>query len=123
MTDIFQIDGKNGEDRPDGKASRFLPGDTLASMNMWGFSHTIFDAMDKGFAAFLDKHGGERKSEFYITTFMDSLIQNQTEKVKVIDTDSEWFGVTYQEDKPLVVDSIARRVASGIYPSPLWAKV
>ncbi|MGK0188919.1 MAG: dTDP-glucose pyrophosphorylase [Verrucomicrobiales bacterium] len=121
LTDIYQVEGRNGENRPAGGLPRALPGDTLASMNMWGFSHTIFDAMEAGFASFLDDRGSELKSEFYITTFMDSLIQSQAEKVRVLDTDSAWFGVTYQEDKPIVVRSIAQLVDRGIYPSPLWS--
>jgi dTDP-glucose pyrophosphorylase len=120
LTDIYQVERKNGENRPEGGTRRPLPGATLASMNMWGFSEAIFAALEEEFAVFLEEHGAEAKSEFYITTFMDTLIKHGSEKVRVLDTNSAWFGVTYQEDKPIVVESIARLVADGAYPSSLW---
>ncbi|MCB1096720.1 MAG: nucleotidyltransferase [Verrucomicrobiae bacterium] len=120
LTDIYQAEGQNGENRPQGGEPRPLPGATLASMNMWGFSETIFAAMEEEFGIFLKQHGDEPNSEFYITTFMDTLIKDGREKVRVLDTNSDWFGVTYQEDKPIVVQSIAQLVESGAYPSSLW---
>lgn len=120
LTDIYQIEGQNGENRPVGAPVRHLPGQTLASMNMWGFSPTVFDAMEEDFARFLTAKGNELKSEYYITTFMDTMIQEGRERVRVLDTDSDWFGVTYQDDKAVVVESIAKLVSQGVYPSPLW---
>ena len=122
LTDIFRVEGSegDGENRPDNGTPRLLPGTTLASMNMWGFSHQIFDAMEDEFLRFLGERGAELKSEFYITTFMDTLIKNGSERVRVLETDSAWFGVTYQDDKPVVIESIQNLVAQGIYPSPLW---
>ena len=120
LTDIYKVEGGHGENRPQNGDVRALPGETLASMNMWGFSADIFRSMEHEFEVFLRERGTDQKSEFYVTTFMDSLIKRGREKVRVLDTESAWFGVTYQEDKPVVVKSIARLVAAGGYPSPLW---
>ena len=120
LTDIFKTDTGGGENRPADGAARSLSGDGLASMNMWGFSEGIFESMEPEFERFLREHGHENGSEFYITTVMDSLIRAGREQVRVLDTDSRWFGVTYKEDKPLVVAAISGLVDAGVYPKTLW---
>jgi dTDP-glucose pyrophosphorylase len=120
LTDIFTTPGGDGENRPHGGQSKLLAGDVLASMNMWGFSNEIFATMESEFEAFIKAYGALPTSEFYITTVMDSLIGAGKEQVKVLGTDSNWFGVTYQEDKPVVVNSMRELVARGDYPERLW---
>jgi hypothetical protein len=89
------------------------------SMNFWGFTRSFFDQIEEHFTTFLTEKGGEQKSECYIPTVVDDLIRHEKADCRVLDTTSSWFGVTYPEDKPHVVASIAKLVEKGEYPSPL----
>lgn len=96
-----------------------IPDRCPVSMNFWGFTRPFFDQLEEHFTAFLREKGGEQKSECYIPTVVDDLIRRGTADCRVLETTSSWFGVTYPEDKPHVVASIAKLVAAGAYPSPL----
>ncbi len=89
------------------------------SMNFWGFTRAYFDQLEEHFIEFLKEKGGELKSECYIPTVVDDLIRRGVADCRVLDTSSSWFGVTYPDDKPHVVDSIATLIQNGAYPSPL----
>jgi len=89
------------------------------SMNFWGFTVEYFAQLEEHFIAFLKEKGGEQKSECYIPTVVDDFIRQGRADCRVLDTTSSWFGVTYPDDKPHVVESIAKLVAAGDYPSPL----
>lgn len=89
------------------------------SMNFWGFTRSFFGELEEHFTAFLREKGGEQKSECYIPTVVDDLIRREKADCLVLDTTSSWFGVTYPDDKPHVVASIARLTEAGEYPSPL----
>lgn len=106
---------------PDGDDHSTLDENSLVSMNMWGFLPSYFTFCDQLFREFLDTEGEKLTSEFYIPTLIDKLIKDITLKVKVIDTESDWFGVTYQEDKPFVMDKITQLIESGVYPHNLWS--
>lgn len=95
--------------------------DSLVSMNYLCFDPSFIDVCEEQFGEFLDKHGNEPKSEFYIPTATKHFIQSGKGVVKVIPTSAKWFGVTYKEDAPGVQESINALVASGEYPSNLWA--
>ena len=97
-----------------------LTGDELVSMNMWGFNPEIFPLLRTRFKAFLERSGGELKSEHYVPTAVNELVSSGQARVKVLRTNDAWFGVTYREDRPRVVDSIAALIAKGKYPSKLW---
>lgn len=97
-----------------------LEENTLVSMNMWGFLPSYFEYAEDLFRQFLGAEGQELKSEFFIPILIDHLIQTSKVKVRVLDTESDWFGVTYQEDKPFVMGEINRLVADGVYPENLW---
>ena len=98
-----------------------IPANTPVSMNLWGFTPDYFDFSDREFRKFLDKHIDEPKSEYYIPTAVDALIRSGEATVKVLDTDSKWFGVTYAADRPGVVEKFASLHADGTYPSPLFS--
>ncbi len=100
---------------------RVLDSKTLVSMNMFGFKPSYFDFFDEEFSSFLRNYGKELKSEFYIPTLLDTLIKSEQVKLKVLESESDWFGVTYQDDKPFVVERINKLVASGAYPEKLWS--
>ena len=89
------------------------------SMNFWAFSHSFFAHLETDFASFLAAYGHLEISEYYIPTVVDNLITAGKVNCEVLTTTSQWFGVTYPEDKPHVVESIRKLIASGDYPSPL----
>ena len=97
-----------------------LNGDETVSMNFWGFHPSLFKHLEKGFIKFLKAEGHEMKSEFYIPMHVDDLIKSNKIKVKVLTTSANWFGVTYQEDKPFVIENIRALIETGKYPAKLW---
>ena len=97
-----------------------LKGNETVSMNFWGFHPSLFAHLEEGFVEFLKERGNEMKSEFFIPMYVDELIKADKAKVKVLTSNANWFGVTYQEDKPLVKEQIKQLIASGKYPNKLW---
>jgi hypothetical protein len=104
----------------DGVAHR-LTGDETVSMSMWGFLPSLFPALRSLWIEFLEQHGGEEKSELLIPTVVDSLVRAGHARCQVLTTTDSWFGVTYKDDKPMVVDRIRLLVERGTYPPALWA--
>lgn len=100
-------------------SSYSLPGDTQVSMNLMGFTPSVFQVIEEGLSSFLEEKGGELKSEYYIPDVLKALIQKEI-SVPVLPTTSKWFGVTYQEDKAEVQKRIVELVKSGEYPTKLW---
>lgn len=105
---------------PTGQVTR-LTGDEAVSMNMWGFTPAIFPQLQTHFTAFLKKSGQELKAESYIPSVVNELIVAGQARVKVLRTHDSWFGVTYREDRPRVVESIRQLIARGDYPEALWS--
>ena len=97
-----------------------LTGDEAVSMNFWGFTPAVFPQLKTKFTEFLKKSGGELKSECYIPSTVNDLVIAGQAKVKVLRTNDSWFGVTYREDRPMVVESIRKLIARGDYPEKLW---
>ena len=99
-----------------------LPGSTIVSMNMWGFTRSFLDEALARFPAFLDKALAENpeKGEYFLPTVVSQLIDEGKARVKVLRSEDKWYGVTYREDKPTVVAAIAEKTDSGLYPSQLW---
>ena len=96
-----------------------LTGDEIVSMNMWGFTPDLFTHLDRQFEAFLSAYGQEEKSECYLPACVDELIHAKQATVHVVATSSPWFGVTYPDDKPLVIENLRRLIADGVYPRTL----
>ena len=90
------------------------------SMNMFGFTPDFFDYSDDSFVDFLKENEEVLNAEYFIPTVVNDLIVKGKSTVKVLDTASQWFGVTYQEDRPWVVQKFKELVDSGEYPSPLF---
>lgn len=97
-----------------------LNDDDLVSMNMWGFLPSYFAYCENSFVNFLDNYIDIENSEFFIPTLIDELIKSGEINVEVIGTDADWFGVTYQEDKPFVMKKIEGLIGSAVYPPSLW---
>lgn len=93
---------------------------TPVSMNLWGFTPDYFDYSEREFRKFLDKDINTPKAEFFIPLCIDSLINSGEATVKVLDTDSKWFGVTYAADRPGVVAKFAELHAEGVYPEKMF---
>lgn len=93
---------------------------TPVSMNLWGFTPDYFDYSEREFEKFLKKDINTPKAEFFIPLCIDTLINSGEATVKVLDTDSKWFGVTYAADRPGVVEKFAQLHADGTYPEKLF---
>lgn len=94
----------------------------LVSMNMWGFTPDFLDEIEERFPKFLTEEVKKNpmKSEFYIPVTVDQLIREQRAQVRVLSSDDKWYGVTYQEDKPMVKEGIRTLIEAGKYPAKLW---
>jgi hypothetical protein len=92
------------------------------SMNFWCFHHSIFSDAEKLFQGFLEDNWSNPKSEFFIPIIAEKFIEIQSNNIMVLPTDSEWFGVTYKEDAPVVKSKIDELVGNGTYPNSLWGK-
>ena len=97
-----------------------LKGNEPVSMNMWGFTPTIFDYLNEMFELFLSKNIHDQKSEFLIPSVINDLINSDSEVVQVLYSKSSWFGVTYKQDKSYVVQQIKKLVDRGFYPNKLF---
>lgn len=100
--------------------TEYLDPSTPVSMNLWGFTPDYFSYSDREFRRFLDKCLTTPKAEFYIPTAIDTLINSGEATVKVLDTTSRWFGVTYAADRQGVVDKLASLHAAGEYPDTMF---
>lgn len=98
-----------------------LTGDENVSMNMFAFKPTIFEKFKIQFQRFLIKNSSNLKSEFYIPSSVNSLIQNNAAQVKILESDASWFGLTYAEDKPIARDKMKKLIEKKNYPEKLWS--
>ena len=89
-------------------------------MNFWGFTPFYFEHSDKYFVEFLKENLDKPKSEFFIPTVVNNMVTAGTAQVKVLTTESKWFGVTYAADRQGVVDKFAELHASGMYPDKMF---
>lgn len=93
---------------------------TPVSMNLWGFTPDYFDFSEKYFVEFLKEHLNTPKAEFFIPLLVNDLVNSGKARVKVLDTESKWFGVTYAADRQGVVDKFAELHAKGEYPEKMF---
>ena len=96
------------------KNSPFSP-ETIVSMNMWGFNNDIFGLLNAEFEEFLKNMENPLKGEYYLPTFVDTLINREGKKVKVFKTEDKWYGMTYKEDTEMVKVAINDMVVKGMY--------
>ena len=120
LTAIEKKDGIIFNTGPDG-ARRELKPDTPVSMNFLGYPHSILPKFREYFDDFIANYDGGPKSECYLPRASDWCIKNNWLNMRVLHADSEWFGITYKEDKEAAVKRLAALSAEGIYPAPLWA--
>ena len=126
--DLTGVTECHGIERKDGRLIQVLADGTVAdfpeganvSMNMWGFTPDYFDYSEREFIKFLEKNHDELKSEFYIPTVVNALVESGEASLKVKETPSKWCGVTYAADRQATVDQFAKLVAEGVYPAKLF---
>ncbi len=106
----------------EGKAWEKLPDGTIVSMNLWGFSAGMMGELEKGFPVFLQDNLKKNplKCEFFLPFAVEELMEEGKAKVKVLKSEDRWYGVTYQEDKGIVMQAISDFKKKGVYPCQLW---
>ena len=106
----------------DGATWTHLSGNTIVSMNLWGFTESFLKEAEARFPAFLDKALAENplKGEYFLPSVVTQLLEEKKARVTVLRSTDKWYGVTYREDKPVVVNAIAEMTANGLYPDKLW---
>lgn len=99
-----------------------LAADSIVSMNMWGFNQSMMEELKAGFPKFLKENLPKNplKCEYFLPFAVDDLVQEKKATVQVLTTKDKWYGVTYKEDKPVVVQAIRRLKEEGVYPQKLW---
>jgi dTDP-glucose pyrophosphorylase len=118
VVEVTGIERDSGEIKAAGGIR--LSGDEIVSMNMWGFTPRVFDQLRAYFESFLEANSLDQRAECYLPNAVNSLIHSGESRVRVLPTSEAWFGVTYREDRPRVVENIGRLVSSGVYPKRLW---
>ena len=121
----IEKDGDNARSTRDGGETwEQLPGDTIVSMNLWGFTRSFLTEAEERFPAFLDRalKDDPVKGEYFLPSVVSALIGEGKARVKVLRSRDRWYGVTYHEDKPVVVSAIARMTQEGLYPANLWGE-
>lgn len=117
------------ETTPDGIRSTLPDGtvvpladDTVVSMNLWGFPAEFMNEVEAQFPAFLDDalQNNPLKGEYFLPGIVSQALEEGKAKVTVLTSDDQWYGVTYQEDRPVVVAALKQMTDSGLYPAPLW---
>ena len=124
VTETYEIRMKDGELTAcdDEKKPFSVNAGQHVSMNMWGLPPRFLELLEGGFAGFLDELGEDAmKKEYLLPKIIDKLLAEQKARVKVLETGDRWFGVTYKEDKQVVVDSIRELIAKGIYKDELFS--
>lgn len=105
-----------------GETWEVLPADSLVSMNMWGFKANVIERFASRFVEFFNEETKENplKCEYFIPMEIGRMLQNNQVEVTMLASNDKWYGVTYQEDKPMVKAGIAKLMEDGVYPIPLW---
>ena len=121
-TRIEKRDGGIAYTEDDGETWTFVPADTTVSMNMWGFTRSILDEIKAGFPAFLEEglKTNPMKCEYFLPAVVSRLLEEDRAAAAVLKSADKWYGVTYKEDKPVVVEAINRMKEEGLYPEHLW---
>ncbi|MCJ7449531.1 MAG: NTP transferase domain-containing protein [Bacteroidales bacterium] len=122
IVEVRQIEKTyNGARAPgsDGKEQHFT-GNEVVSMNLWGFKPSCYSFLRKEFRNFINKYGMDLKSELDIPTSIDNFVKSGEITIKILMSNERWFGVTYREDKPFVVENIKKMIRNGTYPARIY---
>lgn len=121
-TRIEKHNGGSAYTEDDGKTWTYIPKGAIVSMNMWGFTKSILDELDNRFAKFLSEGlvKNPLKCEYFLPDVVGELLSEDKATVRVLESPDKWYGVTYKEDKEVVVSAISMLKKEGIYPEKLW---
>lgn len=89
-------------------------------MNMWGFTPKFIELLEEGFEKFFENMEEELTKEYLLPIYIGELLKEKKVSVKVLETNDKWFGITYKEDKDLVVNSFKKLIEKGVYPVNLF---
>ena len=121
-TRIEKREGKIAFTEDDGETWEVVPADTTVSMNMWGFTHSILKEIKAGFPAFLEEglKTNPMTCEYFLPAVVSRLVEEDKATVAVLKSSDKWYGVTYKEDKPVVVAALQKMKEDGKDPMHLW---
>ena len=121
-THIEKRNGQAAFTEDDGATWTEIPNDSIVSMTMWGFTPSILQELKAGFPVFLEENLKKNplKCEYFLPSVVGNLLTEEKATVKVLKSTDKWFGVTYKEDKPVVVAAIRKMKEDGLYPEKLW---
>lgn len=122
VTERVRIEKIEGELKTENDKGEIIPihENTIVSMNFWGFTPKCFEFGDELFLDFLEKNTENLKAEFYLPSIVNSMLASKKASVKVLESNSKWFGVTYSQDKEKVQKEINMLKDNGVYPLKLW---
>lgn len=122
IVETLQIEktSKGAQSQDSNGIMHYYDGNEVVSMNLWGFKTSCYKFLGEEFRSFIDKYGTELKSELYIPTSLDRFVKSGQITIKILMSNERWFGVTYREDKPFVVESIKKMIRSGLYPARIY---
>ncbi len=113
---------KEGAKAPGANGETILfTGNEIVSMNLWGFKPSCYNFLGEEFRSFIHKYGMDLKSELDIPTSVDRYVKSGEITIQILMSNERWFGVTYREDKPFVVESIKKMIRKGIYPARIYS--
>ena len=123
LTEVVETSGIEKTVGGAAAGGRAIDPESLASMNFWGLTPEFVELLDRGFAEFFEKTvpGNPLKGEYLLPIYIGELLQKNAVSVKVLPTHDKWFGVTYAEDKQIVIDSFAQLIADGVYRKDLFS--
>ena len=93
---------------------------SIVSMNFWGFHPNVFEYAERYFIEFVNNNLDNPKAEFYIPTVANRMLEEGVIKLSVLESEDQWFGITYTEDKPVVEEAFRKLYSTGAYKNPLW---
>ncbi len=121
ITERTKIGWENGRIMAEDNGKQLeLDGNSFVSMNFWAFTPDVFLELESEFKKFIGLNASNIKSEYYIPSIVSHQMNNKLASFKVLEATDQWFGVTYQEDKPLVINNIKELTGQGKYPEKLW---
>lgn len=119
-TRIQRFDG-NVKFTQDGETWIELPAESVVSINIWGFTPSLFGELEARFAQFLHRNRANiQKAEYFLPDVIGELVKENRARVKILSTEERWYGITYQQDKPRVRQAVRALIRQGIYPEQLW---
>ena len=122
VTEVLGIEQREGiVTAPGSRGSIALTGNEPVSLNLWGFTPALFEALESDFGTFLAERGNDERAEFFLPEVVNRWVSIGTSRVRLLPTEDPWFGITHPADAPLVSARLRLLVRAGLYPSPLFA--